>query len=65
MDNEHLVATLRELEITKTDLAKLTGVSKASVSRWAAGSQPIPKWLESWLALSLKLKNIENMASLK
>lgn len=44
--HETLVSAMTELEFTKSDLALMFGVTRETVSRWAGGKMPIPKWVQ-------------------
>lgn len=40
---------LDDLGLSQVKFARLTGVHVTTVSRWATGGIPIPRWVPSWL----------------
>jgi hypothetical protein len=37
---------MTDLEFTRSEMALMFGVTRETVSRWAGGKMPIPKWVE-------------------
>jgi DNA-binding transcriptional regulator YiaG len=55
MTPDELRAALRTLGWTQTELARRTGVSRDSVSRWTGGEVPPPPWCAAYLGAMLDL----------
>jgi hypothetical protein len=48
MTDEEFTKKLKELKLTKTKFAELTGCGYSTILGWGDNS-PFPKWVASWL----------------
>jgi len=55
-----LKQTLRTLGWRQIDLADRLGVDLATVSRWANGHLPVPKYASAYLELAFRLRDFSN-----
>jgi transcriptional regulator with XRE-family HTH domain len=55
-----LKRTLKALGWTQAHLAERLGVDLATVSRWANGHLPVPKYAVAFLDLALKVKDFSD-----
>lgn len=61
MEKEEFKELLAKANLTKKELAGLTGLVHSTVNNWGSG-QNIPHWVQSWLENYIKAKDIEKMA---
>jgi len=55
-----LKQSLRTLGWRQSDLADRLGVDLATVSRWANGHLPVPKYVSAYLDLALRLRDFSH-----
>ena len=48
MDKEELKQLLKQANLTKKELAGITGLAASTVNNWGSG-QNVPHWVKSWL----------------
>jgi len=48
VDKEELKQLLKQAELTKKELAGITGLAPSTVNNWGSG-QNVPHWVKSWL----------------
>jgi transcriptional regulator with XRE-family HTH domain len=59
---ENLVKkTCRELGITQKELAEITKIDKANISRWNSNQRKIPSYIEIYLETLLRLNHYEKV----
>jgi DNA-binding transcriptional regulator YiaG len=61
MTNDEFEMTLKKVELTKKEFARLVEMSYGGVVNWGRSTQTIPSWVESWLGLYIKNRKFENL----
>ena len=60
MDKEELKQLLKQADLTKKELAGITGLAHSTVNNWGSG-QNVPHWVKSWLENYIKSKSYEDI----
>ena len=53
--------TLKEIQLSKQDFSNLTSVAYSTIGNWNDEKKPIPGWVESWLKLYIKSKDMDKI----
>ena len=61
MTNDEFEITLKEVELTKKEFARLVDMSYGGVVNWGRSTQTIPNWVASWLELYRKNRKFETL----
>ena len=59
MDYEKFKTILKNNNLTVKEFSKLSGVSYGTCSKWGKNNRPVSDWVESWLNLYEKNKQLE------
>ena len=61
MTKERFKELLKEVGLSKKQLAEILGVAEQTVNNWGSTNK-VPYWIESWLQNYIKAKDLDTIA---